>query len=156
MTFFSRAPVFVFPRRLMPRTDKMRISISSATPPAASRQKSLPCFREIVNLLAGIGVEDNSSNRNREYRIAARFPVAIRAFTVAPAIGAKFTIVTVAQQCVVVRVRFQPDITAIASVAARWPAAWDILLPAEREAAIAAVAALHQDFGFINEHRALN
>ena len=72
----------------------------------------------------------------------------------ASAVGAKFAIVAVAQQRVVVRIRFEVDVAAIAAVAARWAAARNVLLPAERHAAVAAVAAFHRDFGFVSKHEA--
>src|SRR5271169_2150352 len=81
--------------------------------------------------------------------------MAIRPFAMAPALAAEFAVVAVAKERVVIRVRFDLDVSAIAAVAAGWPAARDVLLSAEREAAIAAVAALHRNFGFVNEHRVL-
>jgi hypothetical protein len=134
----------------------MRISISSAATPATSSKKSLPRFREIVELLAAVGIKDYSSNRNREYGVFAQFTMAVRAFAVASALGAKFAIVTVAQQCVVVWICFQPNASAIPTIASRWAAPRDILLPAERDAAIAAVPGLHQNFGFICKHGSLD
>ena len=70
----------------------------------------------------------------------------------APAIGAKFAIVAVAQQRVVVRVGFQDDAAARAAVAARRAAARHVLLAPERDAAVAAVAGLYVNFGFVNKH----
>ena len=40
----------------------------------------------------------------------------------------------------------------MAAIAARRTAPRDVLLPPKCDAAVAAVAALHQDFGFINKH----
>ena len=78
--------------------------------------------------------------------------MAIGAFPMAPAFGAKLTVVAVAQKRVVVRVRFDVDVAAVPAIAARWAAARNELLPAEGHAAVSAVASLHQDFGFVNKH----
>ena len=67
----------------------------------------------------------------------------------------EFAIVAVAQQGVVVRIRFEINVAAVAAVAARRAAARNILLPAEGHAAIAAVAGLHRDFGFVSKHDVL-
>src|SRR5579863_584336 len=69
-----------------------------------------------------------------------------------PAIGLEFAVVAVAQQRVVVRIRFEVDVAAVPTLAARRPAARNILLPPERDAAVAAVATLHHDFRFICKH----
>ena len=61
----------------------------------------------------------------------------------ASALGLKFSIVAVAKERVVVRVRFDVDVAAVTAIATRWAAARDILLPAKRDAAIAAIAGLY-------------
>jgi hypothetical protein len=70
----------------------------------------------------------------------------------ATASSLKFAIVTIAKQRVVVRVRFDVDVAAVSAIATRWAAARDVLLPAEREAAVAAIAGLHHDFRFVSKH----
>ena len=69
----------------------------------------------------------------------------------AAAIGLEFAIVAVAQQGVVVRIRFQINAAAMAAVAAGRAAARHEFFAAERDAAVPAVAGLHVDFGFVNE-----
>ncbi len=70
----------------------------------------------------------------------------------AAASGFEFAIVTVAQQGVVVRIGFDVDVAALAAIAAGRAAARDVLLPAKRDAAVAAVAGFDGDFGFIRKH----
>ena len=79
-------------------------------------------------------------------------PEQLRAFAVPPAVGAKFAIVAVAQQRVVVRIRFQEDAAAMAAVAAGGSAARHVFLAAERDAAVAAVPGFHVNFGFVYKH----
>src|SRR5438132_675242 len=50
--------------------------------------------------------------------------------------------------------RFHPDVTAMTAIAARRPATRNVLLPPERHAAVAAIACLHSNFGFIDKHDA--
>ena len=153
MEFLPRTPVLMLARRLMPRPHESRIPIAAPAAPAARRSKLLARLGEIEKLLARIRVENHRAHGNFQNRVFARASVAIGSFAVPPALGAKFAVVAVAQQRVVVRIRFDHDVAAVAAVAARWPASRDVLLPAKRDAAIAAVAALHQDFGFINKHK---
>jgi hypothetical protein len=83
-------------------------------------------------------------------------PGTIRAFAVAAAVGFEFAIVAVAQQRVVVRIRFEVDAAAVAAVAARRTAARHEFFAAERDAAVSAVAGLHVDFGFVDKyHRSI-
>ena len=58
-------------------------------------------------------------------------------------LGMKFAIVAIAQKRVVVRIRFDVDVAAVPAVAAGGAAARDILLPAKRDAAVAATARLY-------------
>ena len=50
------------------------------------------------------------------------------------------------------RIGFDVDVAALAAVAARRAAARDVLLPAEGDATVTAVAGLNGDFGFIRKH----
>src|SRR5215467_2337407 len=77
---------------------------------------------------------------------------AVRAFTVPPAVGLELAIVAVAQQRVVVGIRFQIHAPAIPSVAPGRAAARNIFLPAKRHAPVPAVPRLHIDFRFVNKH----
>src|SRR5262249_17611506 len=74
-------------------------------------------------------------------------------FPVAAAIGFKFAVVAIAQQRIVVRIRFEKDGAAVAAIAAGRSAARNVFFAAKRDAAVAAVAAFHEDLGFIYKHR---
>ena len=56
-------------------------------------------------------------------------------------------------QSVVPLRRLHDDVAAAPSIATRWTAAGHELLAPEGHAAVSAVAGLHPDFGFINEHK---
>ncbi len=77
---------------------------------------------------------------------------AVGAFAVTAAIGFEFAIVAVAQKRVVVRIRFEINAAAVAAVAAGRTAARNEFLASKRNAAVAAVAGLHQYFCFVNKH----
>jgi hypothetical protein len=79
-------------------------------------------------------------------------PGAIRAFSVAPAIRFEFAIVAVAQQRVVVRIRFQVNASAMPAIASGRSPARHEFLPPERHAAVPAVPSFHKDFCFVNKH----
>src|ERR1700741_5387876 len=68
------------------------------------------------------------------------------------AVRLELPVVPIAQQCVVVRIRFHVNASAVASVASGGPASRDVLLPPERHAAGSAVCALHQNFRFVDKH----
>ena len=109
-------------------------------------------MREIKELLARVGIVDDRADRNFQDHFIGRRAVAIGTFSVAAAAGFEFAIVTIAKQCVVVRVRFDVNIAAVSAIAARWATARDVLLPAKRDAAVAAVACFHHDFCFVSKH----
>jgi hypothetical protein len=54
---------------------------------------------------------------------------------------------------VVALARFHHDIATIAAIATGRPAARNVFLPTEGEAAVPTVPSLHPDCGFINEHQ---
>src|SRR5712672_3549193 len=79
-------------------------------------------------------------------------PRAVRSFSVSAAVFYEFAIVAIAQQRVVIRIRFQINAAAMPPVAAGWPAARHKFLPPERHAAVSAASSLHQNLCFINKH----
>src|SRR6202023_495227 len=71
---------------------------------------------------------------------------------VTAAVGLEFAIEAIAQQCVVVGIRFEVNAAAVAAVAAGGSAARNEFLAPKRNAAVPAVAGLYVDFCFINKH----
>src|SRR5712692_7241224 len=96
-------------------------------------------------------VERQRADGNLQNHVLTGMPSAVRAFAVAATIGLEFTIVAVAKQCVVVRIGFEIDAAAMPAVAAGRTAARHVFFAPEGNAAVTAVAGLHQYFGFINE-----
>src|SRR6266404_5744306 len=120
VTFFAGKPVLMFPRSLVPRLRKILISAPAA--PALRNQHSLPRRRQIRDRLAAI-VEHEGAHRHPQNHVVARMPRTVRAFSVAPAICFELAIVAIAQQRVVVRIRFQVNAAAMPAIAAGRPAA---------------------------------
>src|ERR1700722_7471366 len=70
-----------------------------------------------------------------------------------PAIRLELAVVAISQQRVVVRIRFQVHAAAVSTVATRRPTARHILLAPERNAPVAAVPGLYENFCFIYKQR---
>jgi len=138
MQLFTRLTIFMFARRLVPRTHKMRIAVP---PPAAStlrRSPTLAGFREIKKLFSAVCIENHRAYGDFQHRVFARSSVAVRPFTMSAALGLKFSVVAIAQQRVVVRICFDVNIAAMSAIATRRAATRDVLLPAKRDTSVAA------------------
>ena len=134
----------------MHRRGKARVSAPTASP--ACNDDVFVGLGEVVYLLAGLIVIDDCPDRHFQQHVFALFAGFVRAFAVASALRFVFRIEAEVHQRVVALAGFHDHVATLAAVAARRPAARDKLLPPERHAAIAAVACLHPNFGFINEH----
>src|SRR5262249_37490430 len=147
---FAGQTIFVFARSLMPGLGKILIA-----PPAASAfrdKNALGRGGEVGDDLVVGGVENQSPNRNLQNHVLAGMARAVRALAMTAAVGLEFAIIAIAQQRVVVGVRFEIDAAAVAAVSARWSAARYIFFAAKGHAAVAPIAGFHKNFGFINKH----
>ena len=126
--------------------------VAAAAAPSASRHPALAGRGEVEQPLAALFLEKDRPDRHADEGVFAFAPVAVRAFPVAAALAAEFAVVAEGQERVQVLGGLQHDVAAVAAVAARRAAPRDVLLPAEGNAAVAAVAGLHPDFGLVNEH----
>ena len=149
---FSPLLLAFFRIRVAPAPGFGKVLIAAPAAPAWCDQNPLARLGQIGDHFAGILIGDHRSDRHRQNHVRAGMSGTIGAFAVAAAIGFEFAIVAVAEQRIVVRIRFQVNAAAVAAVAARRPAARHKFLAAERNAAVAAVAGLNVDFGFVNEH----
>src|ERR1700722_17148106 len=152
MALLAGSTVVMLARSLMPGLHERRMAVAAAAAASARCEHTLARRRQIEQLHASVVVENHGADRPFQYCVRAGLPGAVRPFAMAAAVGAKFAIVTVAQQRVVVGVRFEVDVPAIAAVAAGRAAARDVLLPAKRDAAVTAIATLYRNFGFVNKH----
>ena len=150
VAFFTRLAFFGFTGRLMPGLGEMLVA--APTTPAVNEDDALSGLGEIGEALAGLLVGNDGAHGDEENHIVAGMAAALGAFAVASAIGAKFAIEAITQQSVIVLVGFEHNAAAMAAIAAGRAAAWHVFFATEGDAAVSSVAALHVDFGFINEH----
>src|SRR5580704_6356884 len=152
MPLFARLPVFMFARRLVPRTHKMWVSVSATAAPALGRPPALTSFGEIKKLLTAVRIKHHRAHGNFQYSVFARSAVTIRAFAVTSALRQKFAIVAITQQRIVMRIRFDINIAAMPAISTGRATSRDVLLPAKRDAAIAAATGFYRNLSFICKH----
>jgi len=150
MPLFAGKSVLMFARSLMPRLGKVLIAAPAAS--AVCDQDALARVGEISDGRA-LFVKHQRAYRNLQDHVLAGVASAVGAFAVAAPLGLEFAIVAVAQQRVVVWIGFQIDVAAVAAIAAGGTSAWNVFLAPEGHATVAAATGLHENFGFINEHR---
>ncbi len=110
-------------------------------------------MREIVQLLAGRFVVDHGADRHLDFDRLPFGAGAVAAFAVPAALGLVLRIEAKLQQRVLMLVGHQHNVAAAPAIAAARTAARDVLLPPEGQAAVAAVARLHQNSDFVDKHR---
>src|SRR5882724_5842209 len=120
---------------------------------ALRHQDTLAGLVEVGDGFAGLRVVDKGADGDLKNGVGTGMAAAIGAFAVASAIAAKFAIVAVTQQGIVVRIRFNENAAAMAAIAAGGAAPGYILLAAEGYATVAAVAGFDQNLGFVYKHR---
>src|SRR5579885_1107264 len=151
---FSWTSEFVLARRLVRWRGEMLVAASTAS--AFGDHDALVGVRKIVNALAGLGVVEDRAHRNFQNYILAFGSGAVRAFTVASALGFVFRIEAEVYERVVALARFHDDVATASAIATGWSAARNELLPAKGHAAIAAVSGFYANFGFIDKHQLLS
>ena len=150
VALFAGLAFFMLARRLMDRGCEARVAASAAT--AASNDDTLVGMREVVHQFAGDFVVDDGADRNLQDDALALAAGLVGAFAVTAALGLVFGIEAEVHQRVVALAGFHDDVAAVPAVAARGPAARHEFLATEGHAAVAAVAGLDSNFGFVNEH----
>src|SRR5690242_15498099 len=136
---------------LMPRLGKILVATPAAS--AFGDQHSLAGYREVRKNFVTIVIENQGAHGNLQDHVVAGMPGAIGAFPVATAVSLELAVVPVAQECVVVRVGFQQNASAIAAIAAGGAAPRDVFFTTKGYAAVSAVPRFDQDFGLVNKHR---
>ncbi len=126
--------------------------IAAASPAAVRHDEAVAGVSKIVQQFARIVVVDDGSDRNRHFDRRSFAPGAIAAFPVTPALGRMLGIETEMQQGVVVLAGDQNYVAAAPAVATARPSARNVFFAPERQASVAAVARLHTNSYFIDEH----
>ena len=150
---FAGPTFFVFAGSLM--GGGCEAGIAAAAAPAVGDDDALVGPGKVPDFLAGLLVVDDGADRDFQQNIHAFASGFVRAFAVASALRFVFRVEAEMDERVVALAGFHDDIATLAAVAAGRAAARDEFLPAEGEAAIAAVAGFDSDCGFIDEHWSL-
>src|SRR5579872_683766 len=150
MTFLACAAKLMLARRLVSRSGEVLVATSPTS--AARDYQAFVRTREVVNALTAVGVIKNGANRNLQHDIVTFRPAAVRALAMASTLALVLGIEAEVHQRVMTLARFHDDVTAASAVAARWSSPRYELLSTKGHAAIPAVARLHSNFGFIDEH----
>ena len=106
---------------------------------------------EVADHLVGVDVDHDRADRDGNHPVLAALAVHLAAHAVLAALRLELALVAEVDQGVEVFVGLDPDVAAVAAVAAVGPAQRDELLAPEAHAAVAAVSGDHCDFGFVDE-----
>ncbi len=119
--------------------------------PSPRDEQALAVHGEIADLLVGRRVDDDRADRHAHDEILAALAGHLPAHAVLAALGAEFPLVAEIDQRVDALVGDQPDAAAGTAVTAVRSAERDELLAPEADAAVAAVAGMDFDGGFVDE-----
>ena len=128
------------------------VLVAAPAAPALRDHNALVRLLEVMHQLARLHVVERSAHRNLQRDRSAIQTGAVRAHAVLAALPLVLRVVAEMNQRIVPLARLHDDVAATAAVATRGPPARHELLPPEGHAAVAAVAGLDPNFGFINEH----
>lgn len=131
------------------------VLIAAAATAAFGYDDALVGLGEVMDEFTGLDVVKRRPDRDLQYYGFAVQACAIGAHAVLAALPLMLGVIAEVDKGVVALGRFHDHVTAPASVAARGAAARDEFLAAKGHAAVATVAGLDPDFGFINKHKLL-
>ena len=116
--------------------------VAEAALAALGDQQALAVAGQVADHFIGVDVDDHGADRHEDRVVLAALAVALLAHAVLAALRAELLLVAEIDQRVEVFVGFQPDVAAVAAIAAVGAAERDELLAAETDAAVAAVAGM--------------
>ena len=130
------------------------VLVAAAALAALGDAERLAGMGEIVEALAGGFVVDHGADGHLDFdAMSPSAPVRLLPSPWRPRSRLVFGVEAELQQGVGVLAAHQDDVAAAAAIAAAGAAARDVLLPAEGEAAVAAVAGLYENSDFVDKHR---
>src|SRR5205807_4816790 len=133
---------FVLGGGLMRGGGEVLIAASALAP--ARRGEALTRMREIVEPLAGHFIVHHGAHRNLDFDGAALGAGSIAAFAVTSASRFVLRVKAKLEESIDVLAGYKDDVAAAPSIAAAWAAARNVLLATKGQAAVAAIAGLHQ------------
>ena len=148
---FAGAAEFVLARGLVGGGGEVLVAAAAAT--AAGDDDLVVGAGEVVDELAGVVVVEEGADGDVEDGGLAGGAGHVGAEAVAAALGLPLGVEAEVDEGVVGERGAHEDVAAVAAVAAGGTAAGDEFFAAEGHAAVAAVAGLDSDLGFVDEHR---
>src|SRR6185437_7206377 len=130
----------------------LELGIAATAASTAGYDNFLVRMREVIYLLAGVGVVNDSSDRNLQHYSFAISSGLVGSSAVTTALRLVLGIETEVNQRVVTLARFHDDVAATSAITTRGAAARHELLAPEGKTPVAAVASLHANCGFIDKH----
>ena len=127
------------------------LGVAPPAAPAGGGQPAVAVVQQLGEHLAGVQVGDDGALGHGDLQRLAALAVEVLALAVDAVAGAAVGVVAERQQRGHVVVGDEPDVAALAAVAAVRSAEGDRTLPAERHAARAAVAAAHVELALVDE-----
>ena len=128
------------------------VLVAAAAASALGDDQALVGLLEVVHQLAGFLVVKRGADRHLQHDRMAVLAGAVGTHAVLAALRLVLGVEAEVDERVVALRRLHDDVAAAAAVAAGGAAAGHKLLAPEGHAAVAAVAGLYADFGFIDEH----
>ena len=135
----------------------LEVDVAQTAASSVGENHFLAVAVEVGHDLAGFGVTDYGADRHPQRDVLAPLAVAVFAAAVFAALGAVAAGVAIVEQGVDVAVGDREDVAAMAAIAAIRSAEGDEFFAPERGDAVAAVASVHFDSGFVEEfHRCVS
>jgi hypothetical protein len=126
--------------------------VATAAASSAGDDHALAGLGEVIHQFTGGRVPHHGAHRHRQLDRRAVVAGTVAPLAVAAAPGPVFRVEAEMQQSVVVLAGDHHDVATTASVAAAGAAARHVLLPAERNTTVAAVAGFYTNLDLVDEH----
>ena len=130
---------------------RLESHVALAAPAAGGHHHPLAGVRKVLQHVPMLGVDDDGAGRDVDHQVVGRAAVALGAAAGLAVLGLPLAAVGQGGQAIDALSGQQHDAAAVAAVAAVRPAAGNVFLPAETDAAVAPLARLHANFDFVNE-----
>ncbi len=130
---------------------RQELGVAAPTPPTGGRQPAIAVAKQFGEQLAAVEVGHHGALGHRDLDRRPALAVLVLALAVHPVVGAAVRMVAERQQGRHVVVGDEPDVAALAAVAAVRAAHHDRALASERHAARAAITAAHVELAFVDE-----
>ena len=129
----------------------LEMDIAQPALAALRHQHALTMAGEVADHLIGVDVGDHGAHRHADRGVLAALAVHLAAHAVFAALRLEAALMAKVDQRIEALISDQPDRTAVAAVAAVGAAERNELLAAEADAAVAAIAGMDLDVGFVDE-----